>query len=152
MSHPVRARQPIRAAVGDTHPAREIGPLTQTDIVRFAGAGGDFNPLHHDPEFVRSSGFPGVISMGQLQAGMLAGWLSDWLGVEHLREFEVRFVAPVFLGDVLRLSGEIVAVDGPGPASAAEPVTESVAEIALSVRRGDDTVVRASAKAVVASS
>ncbi|ONH35909.1 MULTISPECIES: MaoC/PaaZ C-terminal domain-containing protein [Protofrankia] len=152
MSHPVRARQPIRAAVGDTHPAREIGPLTQTDIVRFAGAGGDFNPLHHDPEFVRSSGFPGVISMGQLQAGMLAGWLSDWLGVEHLREFEVRFVAPVFLGDVLRLSGEIVAVDGPGPASAAAPVTESVAEIALSVRRGDDTVVRASAKAVVASS
>ncbi|KLL11307.1 acyl dehydratase [Protofrankia coriariae] len=142
----------MRAAVGDTHPAREIGPLTQTDIVRFAGAGGDFNPLHHDPEFVRSSGFPGVISMGQLQAGMLAGWLSDWLGVEHLREFEVRFVAPVFLGDVLRLSGEIVAVDGPGPASAAAPVTESVAEIALSVRRGDDTVVRASAKAVVASS
>uniref|UniRef100_UPI0024B4E4FC MaoC/PaaZ C-terminal domain-containing protein n=1 Tax=Candidatus Protofrankia californiensis TaxID=1839754 RepID=UPI0024B4E4FC len=95
-------RQPIRVTIGDTFPAREIGPLTQTDIVRFAGAGGDFNPLHHDPEFVRSTGFPGVISMGQMQAGMLAGWLSDWLGVEHLREFEVRFVAPVFLGDLLR--------------------------------------------------
>ncbi|SBW22771.1 MaoC domain-containing protein dehydratase [Candidatus Protofrankia californiensis] len=137
-------RQPIQVTIGDTFPARDIGPLTQTDIVRFAGAGGDFNPLHHDPEFVRSTGFPGVISMGQMQAGMLAGWLSDWLGVEHLREFEVRFVAPVFLGDVLRLSGEIVAIDGQGPVP--------IADVALSASRGDDTVVKASAQVVVASS
>lgn len=131
----------IQAKVGDHGTARDIGPITQTDIVRFAGAGGDFNPLHHDPEFVKSSGFPGIISMGQMQAGMLAGWLSDWLGIEHLREYKVRFAAPVFLGDALHLSGEIVAInlqDG-----------TAVADVHLTARRGDDTVVNASAKAIV---
>lgn len=50
-------RPPVHVAVGESHPSREIGPVTQTDIVRFAGAGGDFNPLHHDIEFVKTSGF-----------------------------------------------------------------------------------------------
>ncbi|MFD4972440.1 MaoC/PaaZ C-terminal domain-containing protein [Streptomyces sp. NPDC058424] len=134
-------RQPIQAKVGDRVPERVIGPVTQTDIVRFAGAGGDFNPLHHDPEFARSSGFSGVISMGQMQAGILAGWLSDWVGVEHLREYEVRFAVPVFLGDVLHLSGEVVEIttrDG-----------VSTACIALGVDRAGETVVKASAQAVV---
>jgi 3-hydroxybutyryl-CoA dehydratase len=127
--------------IGDSAPDREIGPVTQTDIVRFAGAGGDFNPLHHDPEFVRSSGFPGVIAMGQFQAGVLAGWLTDWLGVEHLREYEVRFAAPVFLGDVLRFSGEIVSITNSG--------NESLAEVTLSATRGTDPVVTATALVAV---
>lgn len=122
---------------GDAGPAREIGPITQTDVVRFAGAGGDFNPLHHDPAFAAAAGFPGVISIGQLQAGLLAAWLSDWLGVENLREFEVRFRAPVFLGDVLRLTGEAAAVEG------------NVASIELRATRGEDVVISASATASV---
>jgi acyl dehydratase len=131
-------RAPRRVQVGDSAPALEIGPVTQTDIVRFAGAGGDFNPLHHDPGFVRSSGFPGVIAMGQFHAGVLAGWLSDWLGVEHLREYQVRFAAPVFLGDRLRFSGEIVAItDDEG---------ESVAEVTLAATRGEDVVINAGAR------
>lgn len=135
-------REPIQAQAGDTWFARTIGPVTQTDIVRFAGAGGDFNPLHHDPEFVRSSGFPGVISMGQMQAGMLAGWLSDWFGVEHLREYQVRFVAPVFLGDTLRLCGQVVGIDS--------QADETVADVRLTVSRdNDETVVTATAKVVV---
>jgi acyl dehydratase len=93
------------------HPApRLVGPITQTDIVRFAGAGGDFNPLHHDPAFAAAAGFRTVIAMGQLQAGMLAGLVTDWVGVENLREFEVRFVAPVHIGDVLELTAEVTDV------------------------------------------
>jgi len=134
-------RPPIQVRVGDESPAREIGPITQTDIVRFAGAGGDFNPLHHDAEVATSAGFPGVISMGQMQAGMLAALLSDWVGVEHLREYGVRFVAPVFIGDVLRLSGRVVAID--------TQERESIATIDLSVTRDGDTVVKGVAKAVV---
>jgi acyl dehydratase len=105
-------RPPPEVRVGDRAEPRQIGPITQTHIVRFAGAGGDFNPLHHDPSFAASAGFRSVISMGQMQAGMLAGYVTDWLGIEHLREFEARFVAPVYLGDVLDLSAEITAVDG----------------------------------------
>ncbi|WP_010224501.1 MULTISPECIES: MaoC/PaaZ C-terminal domain-containing protein [unclassified Pseudonocardia] len=88
-----------------------IGPITRTDIVRFAGAGGDFNPLHHDPEFATSAGFEDVIAMGQMQAGMLAGWLTDWCGVEHLVELETRFRRPVELGEILTFSGEVVAAE-----------------------------------------
>ncbi|WP_034712318.1 MaoC family dehydratase [Intrasporangium chromatireducens] len=109
MTHSGRA--PAAVAVGDTHPARVIGPITQTDIVRFAGAGGDFNPLHHDPEFAARAGFPRPIAMGQFQAGLLAGWVSDWLGVEHLRSLEVRFVAPLMIGDAVTVGGEVVSVE-----------------------------------------
>ena len=136
-------RQPTKAQAGDGPAAREIGPLTQTDIVRFAGAGGDFNPLHHDPDFATSAGFSGVIAMGQMHAGMLAGFLSDWLGVEHLREYEIRFAAPVFIGDVLRLSARIVQLERDND--------HSIADIELSASRGDDTVATAAAKATVTS-
>jgi 3-hydroxybutyryl-CoA dehydratase len=104
-------RPPRAVRIGDTAPARQIGPITQTHIVRFAGAGGDFNPLHHDSEFAAAAGFRSVIAMGQMQAGMLAGIVSDWLGVENLRELEVRFVAPVHIGDVLELGAEITTID-----------------------------------------
>ena len=69
--------------------------------MRFAGAGGDFNPLHHDPEYAQRAGLPGVIAMGQMQAGMLAAWVSDLAHVEHLLSYSVRFAAPLFIGDTL---------------------------------------------------
>jgi acyl dehydratase len=123
--------------VGDRPTPRRIGPITQTDIVRFAGAGGDFNPLHHDPEFASKAGFRTVLAMGQMHAGMLAGFVSDWVGVEHLREFEVRFVAPVFLGDVLDLFAEVVSVDG------------AVAELDVTATVDGRPVISGSARAVV---
>lgn len=84
-------RSPLSVAPGDEPPPRETAPVSRTDIVRFAGAGGDFNPLHHDPDFAARAGFPDVIAMGQYQAGVLAGWLTDWCGVEHLLRLELRF-------------------------------------------------------------
>jgi 3-hydroxybutyryl-CoA dehydratase len=134
-------RPPVTVAVGDTRPSRSIGPITATHIVRFAGAGGDFNPLHHDPAVAARAGFPGVIAMGQLPAGILAGWVSDWLGVEHVLSFEVRFVAPLLVGDTLTLGGRVTAVDTTdGP---------TVATIQLQGTKGDGAVVlTGSARAV----
>lgn len=94
--------------VGERPATRTFGPVSQTDIVRFAGAGGDFNPLHHDPERARAAGFEAPIAMGQMTAGILAGWLTDWCGVENLVSYEVRFVAPVWIGATITLSGEVV--------------------------------------------
>jgi acyl dehydratase len=82
-----------------------IGPLTRTDIVRFAGAGGDFNPLHHDEEYARAAGFPTVFSMGQFQAGLLSRLVAEELGTENVRAFKVRFKAKVWPGDVLIMRG-----------------------------------------------
>jgi len=90
---------------------RTFGPVTQTDVVRFAGAGGDFNPLHHDPEHARAAGFDAPIAMGQLTAGLLAAWLTDWCGVARLRRFEVRFTAPLHLGETVTLSGTVTSVE-----------------------------------------
>jgi acyl dehydratase len=96
---------------GDRSAPRSFGPLTRAEIARFAGAGGDFNPLHLDDEVARLAGFPTVIAMGQLQAGVLAGMLSDWVGVESVRRFEVRFASPFGLGDLLEVTAEVQAVD-----------------------------------------
>jgi acyl dehydratase len=82
-----------------------VGPITRTDIVRFAGASGDFNPLHHDEERARAAGFPGVFAMGQMQAGMLSRLATDWLGLRAIRTYRVRFSAKVWPGDVLLLRG-----------------------------------------------
>ncbi|PQP24769.1 MaoC family dehydratase [Rhodococcus opacus] len=135
-------RTPAKVRVGDVPDSRVVGPVSQTDIVRFAGAGGDFNPLHHDHEFVATSGFPGVIAMGQMQAGILAGWVSDTFGVEHVRSFGVRFVAPVFLGDTLTVGGTVVAI--------AETDGESRANLDLVVSGTKGPVVTGSATVVVA--
>ena len=100
-------RIPTISVLDECPPPRTIGPISQTDIVRFAGAGGDFNPLHHDPDFAQASGFRSVISMGQMQAGMLGSWVSDHFGVENLKSLTVRFTAPLCLGDTLEISGQV---------------------------------------------
>lgn len=84
-----------------------VGPLTRTDLVRYAGASGDFNPIHHDELFARAAGLPAPLSLGMLQAGMLATWATDWLGAENIRRFRVRFADRVFPGDTLTCSGRV---------------------------------------------
>ncbi|WP_280424511.1 MaoC/PaaZ C-terminal domain-containing protein [Nocardia carnea] len=129
-------RPPIALVPGAELPARCIGPITQTDIVRFAGAGGDFNPLHHDTDYALRAGLPGVISMGQMQAGLLAAWLTDLVHVEHLLSYAVRFASPLAVGETLELSGRVESVD---------PDT-GTAELSLAARSANRAVVTASAR------
>jgi acyl dehydratase len=83
------------------------GPLTRTDFVRYQGASGDFNPIHHDEAFATSAGYPGVFSVGMLQAGILATYCTDWLGAEHVRRFAVQFREQVWPGDHLVCSATV---------------------------------------------
>ena len=76
-----------------------MGPLTRTDFVKYQGASGDFNPIHHDEEFAKSGGFPTVFSVGMLQAGILGCYCTDWLGAENVRRFSVQFREQVWPGD-----------------------------------------------------
>jgi acyl dehydratase len=93
--------------MGARAPERTFGPITRTDIVRYAGASGDFNPIHHDEEFARGAGFPTVFSIGMLQAGILATYATDWLGATHIRRFSVRFSEQVWPGDELTCEGVV---------------------------------------------
>lgn len=101
-------------AVGDALAPRTFGPITRTDIVRYAGASGDYNPIHHDEDFARDAGFPTVFSIGMFQAGLLATYATDWLGAEALRRFAVRFREQVWPDDELTCSGAVTAVTAVG--------------------------------------
>jgi len=93
--------------VGTEMPAREYGPLSRTDFVRYQGASGDFNPIHHDEEFAKSAGYPSVFSVGMLQAGILASFATDWLGPRNVRRFGVQFREQVWPGDRLVCAGHV---------------------------------------------
>lgn len=98
--------------VGTVGPTVTYGPQTRTDIVKYAGASGDFNPIHHDEGFATSAGFPTVFSIGMLQAGILGSYATDWLGAENIRRIAVRFKEQVWPGDELTAAGVITAVEG----------------------------------------
>jgi acyl dehydratase len=97
--------------IGTAGAPREYGPLTRTDFVRYQGASGDFNPIHHDDEFAQSAGYPTAFSVGMLQAGILASYATDWLGPRNVRKFGVQFREQVWPGDRLVCSGTVVARD-----------------------------------------
>jgi acyl dehydratase len=106
---------------GEKLPERTFGPLTRTDFVRYQGASGDFNPIHHDEEFAKAAGFPSVFSVGMLQAGYLATYAAELFGETNVRRFKVRFREQVWPGDVLTCRGTVVEVrhdDATGETSA----------------------------------
>jgi hypothetical protein len=70
---------------------RTTAPVTRTQIVRFAGAAGDFNPMHHDEPFAQATGQPSVFAMGQLTAAIVGSAVAGWLGRENVAAYGVRF-------------------------------------------------------------
>lgn len=91
-------------------PPRRFGPVTMTDIVRYQGASGDFNPMHHDDELARSAGYPAAFSVGMLGAGYLATYCTDILGVQTVRRFRSSFRELVWRGDSLTATARVVSV------------------------------------------
>jgi acyl dehydratase len=106
--------------VGDRAEPRTFGPLSRTDIVRYAGASGDFNPIHHDETFAQAAGFPTVFSIGMFQAALLATFATDWLGAEAIRRFTVRFSEQVWPGDELTCTGTVTSVEAAAGATKVE--------------------------------
>jgi acyl dehydratase len=82
--------------------------ITRTHIVKYAGAGGDFNPIHHDEELAKAMGLPSVFSMGLLQGGMLARVVTDWAGDGCVKRYKIKFTGMVWPNDVLTFSGSAV--------------------------------------------
>src|SRR5438552_9061007 len=77
--------------VGDTMPELVKPALSHIQLVRYAGASGDFNPLHTDPKFGEMVGTGGIIAHGMLIMGFVGQLLSDYVGPAALRKFGVRF-------------------------------------------------------------
>jgi acyl dehydratase len=78
--------------VGDTMPVYTSAPLTRTDIVRYASASGDFNPLHHDNTFANAVGMERNIAHGMLIMGIAGEAVRAWIDQKNLRKFNARFI------------------------------------------------------------
>jgi acyl dehydratase len=103
--------------VGDEIPRLVASPVTHLQLVRYAGASGDFNPLHTDPKIGEMVGTGGIIAHGMLIMGLVGRMLSDYVGPTALRKFGVRFKSMTRLDDVITCSGVIsekYEVDGEG--------------------------------------
>ncbi len=88
--------------VGDTHTARLVEDLKRTQIVQYAGASGDYNPLHTDEIFTtKVAGYPSVFAHGMLTMGMTGKMLTDYVGDARLTKYGVRFTNQVWPGDTL---------------------------------------------------
>ncbi len=92
---------------GDEVPAFVVKNLTRTDLVRYAGASGDFNPIHHDQTFAEGANLPGVFSHGMLNAGFVGKCVTDYVGVQNMRQFKVRFATRVWPGDTITCKGTV---------------------------------------------
>jgi 3-hydroxybutyryl-CoA dehydratase len=79
----------------------------------YAGASGDYNPIHIDPEFGKMVGLGGVILQGLCTLGFVAKSVTDWAGDPgRLKRIKCRFAAPVLLGNTVNTTGEVVEMNG----------------------------------------
>ncbi|MBX3117267.1 MAG: MaoC family dehydratase N-terminal domain-containing protein [Cryobacterium sp.] len=123
---------PQRLEIGQVVAERDFH-LTRDSLVRYAGASGDFNPIHYRDDFAQSVGLPGVLAHGMLTMGIAVQPVVDWLpaGFE-ISDYQVRFTRPVLVdaegGADVRVSAKVGAVD------------ETGARIDLTVLFADETI------------
>jgi acyl dehydratase len=97
--------------VGDTREEVVIDNLTRTQLVMYAGASGDYNPVHTDEVFAtKVAGYPTVFAHGMLSMGATARMLTNWVGDGRLTKYGVRFVSQVWPGDTLTARATVEAL------------------------------------------
>lgn len=97
--------------VGDTHSEVLVEDLKRTQLVQYAGASGDYNPVHTDEKFVTEvAGYPTVFAHGMLTMGMTGMLLTNYVGDGRLTNYGVRFVNQVWPGDTLTGTAEVTEI------------------------------------------
>ena len=97
--------------VGDTHEEQVVDNLTRTQIVQYAGASGDYNPIHSDEVYsTKIAGYPSVFAHGMLSMGMTGMMLTNYVGDGRLAKFGVRFTRQVWPGDTLTSKATVEAI------------------------------------------
>ncbi len=105
------ALQASKLKVGDAREEVVIDNLTRTQLVMYAGASGDYNPVHTDEIFAtKVAGYPTVFAHGMLSMGATARMLTNWVGDGRLTKYGVRFVSQVWPGDTLTARATVEAL------------------------------------------
>lgn len=123
-------------AIGDVIAERDIS-LTRDSLVRYAGASGDFNPIHYRDDVARSVGLEGVLAHGMLTMGLAISPVVSWLGERgEVLSYQVRFTKPVYVpaeGSVsVHVSATVAKLEDPAPGQitlALSVTTESGASV-----------------------
>jgi acyl dehydratase len=119
------------AKVGDSHTEVVLDNISRTRIVMYAGASGDYNPLHSDEVYVTQvAGYPTVFAHGMLSMGATGRVLTDWVGDGRLTNYGVRFLNQVWPGDTLTATATIEAIREEGG--------EHFADFSVSTMNQDD--------------
>jgi acyl dehydratase len=102
----------MSVSVGDRKSMVVIEDINRTHIVKYAGASGDFNRLHHDDPFAQSQGgYPSIFAHGMFSMGLSGRLLTDWLGATNLKKYGVRFTRQVWPGDTLTAHAEVTGIE-----------------------------------------
>lgn len=134
------ALQRNEVEVGSVHEQVVVENLTRTQIVQYAGASGDYNPLHSDEVFAtKVAGYPSVFAHGMLTMGLTGRMLTDYVGDGRLVRFGGRFRAQVWPGDDLTARAEITDITESGGENLVELVITTVNQDGAEVFTGTAT-------------
>ena len=126
--------------VGDTYTERLVEDLKRTQIVQYAGASGDYNPLHTDEIFAtKVAGYPSVFAHGMLTMGMTGKMLTNYVGDGRLTKYGVRFTSQVWPGDTLDATATVEAIRKEGKQSLVDLVVTTVNQNGVEVLKGSAT-------------
>ena len=126
--------------VGDTYTERLVEDLKRTQIVQYAGASGDYNPLHTDEVFTtKIAGYPSVFAHGMLTMGMTGRMLTNYVGDGRLTKYGVRFTNQVWPGDTLDATATVEAIREEGGKKYVDLVVTTVNQAGAEVLKGNAT-------------
>lgn len=97
-----------RWTTGEALRERVLPPVDRMRLIKYAGASGDFNPIHLLDDAAEEAGLPGIIAHGMLTVATIGLLFSPYLEHGYIKTFRSRFSGMVFLGDVLRVGGRVI--------------------------------------------
>ncbi|HZR80010.1 MAG TPA: MaoC/PaaZ C-terminal domain-containing protein [Candidatus Binatia bacterium] len=92
---------------GDALPTYVHESVTRTDLVKYAGASGDYNPMHHDETLATQVGLPSVFAHGMFSMGLLSNVVVRWAGAGAVKRFDVQFRAITWPADKVTCTGKV---------------------------------------------
>ena len=123
--------------VGDSHTERLVEDLKRTQLVQYAGASGDYNPLHTDEIFATQvAGYPAVFAHGMLTMGMTGRMLTNYVGDGRLTTYGVRFTSQVWPGDTLDSTATVEKISDEGGARLVDLAVVTVNQNGVEVLKG----------------
>ena len=93
--------------VGDALPTYVHESVTRTDLVKYAGASGDYNPMHHDETLATKAGMPSVFAHGMFSMGLLSNVLVAFGGASSIKRYDVQFRAITWPADKISCTGKV---------------------------------------------